>query len=174
VTPTRKRRMIMVLLVLLGISSATAIAIVAMQDQLMFTVSPSEVATQALPPDRKFRLGGLVAEGSIAHSSDTLDVQFCVHDGEQSIPVIYSGILPDLFREGQGVIAHGYLQEGQFKAYEVLARHDETYVPPEVIRALEESGHSMSDESAPGSYSHRAEYLSNCFDKLPTTALSTS
>ncbi|MEM1080074.1 MAG: cytochrome c maturation protein CcmE [Pseudomonadota bacterium] len=163
-TRTRKRRLMMVLLIVMGISTATAVAIVAMQDQLMFTVSPSEVAHQALSPERKFRLGGLVAQGSIEHSAENLDVQFCVHDGESSIPVVYTGILPDLFREGQGVIAHGYLRNGQFEAYEVLARHDETYVPPEVIRALEQSGHSMNGQSAPGSYQHNAEYLSNCFE----------
>ena len=167
-TPTRKRRMVSVLLIMLGISSATVIALVAMQDQLMFTVTPSDVRTQELPPERKFRLGGLVAEGSVNHSSENLDVKFCVHDGEQSVPVTYSGILPDLFREGQGVVAHGYLRDGQFEAYEVLARHDETYVPPEVMRALEQTGHSMSGDEAPGSYSHQAEYLSNCFDGVAT------
>ncbi|MEM7054238.1 MAG: cytochrome c maturation protein CcmE [Pseudomonadota bacterium] len=167
-TPTRKRRLMSVVLILLGISTATAVALVAMQDQLMFTVTPSDVKTQELSAERKFRLGGLVAEGSIRHSSENLDVKFCVHDGAQSVPVTYNGILPDLFREGQGVVAHGYLKNGQFEAYEVLARHDETYVPTEVARALEESGHSMSGDTAPGSYSHNAEYLGSCFEEITT------
>lgn len=140
-TRTRKRRLMIVLLILTGMSIATAVAVTAMQSNVMFFVSPSDVAEQELAPDRKFRLGGLVADGTVVREPGSLDVQFDVTDGKNDVTVVYSGILPDLFREGQGVIAHGYLRGNRFEAYEVLARHDETYTPPEVLRALEEAGH---------------------------------
>lgn len=145
-TRTRKRRLIIVLLILLGVSSATAIAISAMQKNVMFFVSPSDVQAEELAADRKFRLGGLVSEGSVERAPGSLDVNFRVTDGAHEVPVVFSGILPDLFREGQGVIAHGYLRDGRFEAYEVLARHDETYTPPEVVRALEAAGHPAESE----------------------------
>lgn len=145
-TRTRKRRLIIVLLILLGVSSAAAIAISAMQKNVMFFISPSDVQSTELAPERKFRLGGLVAEGSVDRAPGSLDVTFEVTDGAHEVPVVFSGILPDLFREGQGVIAHGYLRDGRFEAYEVLARHDETYTPPEVVRALEEAGHPASKQ----------------------------
>jgi cytochrome c-type biogenesis protein CcmE len=141
-----------VLLILAGMSVATAVAITAMQSNVMFFVSPTNVAEQELEADRKFRLGGLVAEGSVVQSGDSLDVQFDVTDGKHDVTVTYSGILPDLFREGQGVIAHGYLRNGRFEAYEVLARHDETYMPPEVQRALEDAGHPGAQGSTEASY----------------------
>lgn len=151
-TRTRKRRLMIVLLILAGMSVATAVAITAMQSNVMFFVSPTNVAEQELEADRKFRLGGLVAEGSVVQSGDSLDVQFDVTDGQHDVTVVYSGILPDLFREGQGVIAHGYLRNGRFEAYEVLARHDETYMPPEVQRALEEAGHPGANPNAEPAY----------------------
>jgi cytochrome c-type biogenesis protein CcmE len=141
-----------VLLILAGMSVATAVAITAMQSNVMFFVCPTNVAEQELEADRKFRLGGLVAEGSVVQSGDSLDVQFDVTDGKHDVTVTYTGILPDLFREGQGVIAHGYLRNGRFEAYEVLARHDETYMPPEVQRALEEAGHPGAQGSTEASY----------------------
>jgi cytochrome c-type biogenesis protein CcmE len=141
-----------VLLILAGMSVATAVAITAMQSNVMFFVSPTNVAEQELEADRKFRLGGLVAEGSVVQSGDSLDVQFDVTDGKHDVTVTYTGILPDLFREGQGVIAHGYLRNGRFEAYEVLARHDETYMPPEVQRALEEAGHPGAKGTTEASY----------------------
>lgn len=151
-TRTRKRRLMIVLLILAGMSVATAVAITAMQSNVMFFVSPTNVAEQELEADRKFRLGGLVAEGSVVQSGDSLDVQFDVTDGKHDVTVTYSGILPDLFREGQGVIAHGYLRNGRFEAYEVLARHDETYMPPEVQRALEEAGHPGAQGTTEAGY----------------------
>lgn len=140
-TRTRKRRLLIVLMILAGMSIATAVALTVLDDNKMFFVSPTNVAEQELSPDRRFRLGGLVADGTVMRESGSLDVQFDVTDGKNDVTVTYSGILPDLFREGQGVIAHGYLRNGRFEADEVLARHDETYTPPEVIRALEEAGH---------------------------------
>ncbi len=139
-TPTRKKRLAIVGLVVLGVGAAATVAITALQDNLLFFVSPSDVYAQTLPDDRHFRLGGLVVEGSVSRDPQTLLVNFQVTDGAHSIPVTFTGILPDLFREGQGVIAHGRINEGVFHAREVLARHDETYMPHEVARALDAAG----------------------------------
>ncbi len=140
-TPTRKRRLSIIGLIVLGVGAATAIAITALQENMMFFISPSDVHAQTLPADRHFRLGGLVTEGSVSRDSSSLMVSFKVTDGAYEVPVTFTGILPDLFREGQGVIAHGHMSEdGVFHAREVLARHDETYMSPEVARALEKAG----------------------------------
>ena len=140
-TPRRRQRLWVVTGLVAGIGVAAAIAISALQDNLLYFIAPSDVQAQALPADRNFRLGGLVAEGSIQRDGESLQVQFLVTDGAHEVPVTYAGILPDLFREGQGVIAQGRLDEaGVFHAREVLARHDETYMPPEVAAALERSG----------------------------------
>ena len=142
-TPTRKRRMIFVGLIVVGVSAATLVAITALDDNVLFFVSPSDVHAQEMAPDRQFRLGGLVASGTVKRDPDTLEVSFTVTDGAHEVPVTFTGILPDLFREGQGVIAHGRFRHGTFEAHEVLARHDETYMPPEVMRALEKAGHPV-------------------------------
>lgn len=141
-TPTRKKRLILVALIIVGVAGAGAVAITALNDNMLFFVSPTDVHAEIAPPDRQIRLGGLVAAGSVERDSDSLAVRFVVTDGNHDVPVSFAGILPDLFREGQGVIAHGYLDEnGLFHAHEVLARHDETYMPPEVMRSLEKAGH---------------------------------
>jgi cytochrome c-type biogenesis protein CcmE len=143
-TPTRKKRLAVVMLILIGVGTATAIAVTTMNDSILFFVSPSDVAAQTFPDDRRIRLGGLVADDSVQRASDSLMVQFAVTDGNHDVAVAFTGILPDLFREGQGVIAHGrFDQYGVFQADEILARHDETYMPPEVMRALEEAGHTI-------------------------------
>lgn len=139
-TPTRKKRLTIVGLVVLSIGAATAVALSALQDNLMFFVSPSDIYAQNLPNDRQFRLGGLVVEGSVSRDPESMKVHFAVSDGAHSIPVAYTGLLPTLFREGQGVIAHGHIDNGTFHAREVLARHDETYMPHEVATALEAAG----------------------------------
>jgi cytochrome c-type biogenesis protein CcmE len=141
-TPTRKKRLTIVALILIGVGIATTVAITALQENVLFFVSPSDVHAQAIPADRQIRLGGLVAAGSVSRDPESLLVTFNVTDGNHDVPVAFTGILPDLFREGQGVIAHGRMgSDGKFHAHEVLARHDETYMPPEVMRALEASGH---------------------------------
>lgn len=141
-TPTRKRRLIAVMLILGGIAVAAAIAAWSLQQNLLYFQSPSQVAEQAMPAGRNFRLGGLVKPGSLGRDSDTLLVRFVVTDGPAELTVRYEGILPDLFREGKGVIAIGALDEsGVFEAHEVLAKHDENYMPPEVADALEAAGH---------------------------------
>jgi cytochrome c-type biogenesis protein CcmE len=142
VTPKRKRRLIAVLLILAGVSVAATIAFFSLQQNLLYFQSPSDLAQQPIPPGRQFRLGGLVKPGTVNRVEDSLATRFVVTDGPQEIVVEYVGILPDLFREGQGVIARGALgDDGVFAATEVLAKHDENYMPPEVADALEATGH---------------------------------
>ena len=146
-TPTRKRRLIAVLLILAGVGIATVIASYSLQQNLLYFQSPSEVAEQAMPAGRQFRLGGLVKPGSVVRPGESLEIRFTVTDGPAELEVRYVGILPDLFREGQGVIARGALNEqGLFEASEVLAKHDENYMPPEVADALEKTGHPPGSE----------------------------
>lgn len=141
-TPTRKKRLTLVAVIVLGVSAATVVAITALQDNMLFFVSPTDVHAEVMPPDRQIRLGGLVATGSVNRDPESLAVRFDVTDGNHDVPVVFTGILPDLFREGQGVIAHGSLDgDGVFHAHEILARHDETYMPPEVMKSLEKAGH---------------------------------
>jgi cytochrome c-type biogenesis protein CcmE len=125
---------------------AAVVAMQALNENMLFFVSPTDVDEQNLPAGKRFRLGGLVADGSVSRASDSLAVQFVVTDGLASVDVRFDGILPDLFREGQGVIAIGELTpEGRFEAAEVLAKHDENYMPPEVADALEKAGHTESE-----------------------------
>ncbi len=144
-TPTRKRRLVAVLLILAGVGIAAAITFYSLQQNLLYFQSPSEVAEVGMPAGRQFRLGGLVKTGSTEREPDGLGVRFTVTDGLADIDVRYVGILPDLFREGQGVITRGVLSDtGLFEATEVLAKHDENYMPPEVADALEKAGHPAS------------------------------
>lgn len=142
---TRKRRRLWLLLACgLGLGSATALALSAFRDNLVFFLAPSDIATKAPVPGRSFRLGGLVEQGSVQRTTDDGHPQarFRVTDGKASVEVSYTGILPDLFREGQGIVALGTLEpNGTFRASEVLAKHDETYMPKEVVDALKKSGH---------------------------------
>ena len=145
----RRRRMLTVVTVLIGISLAVGLALQAFQDNLLFFYSPTQVLAGEPPPDRTFRLGGLVTVGSMERESGELEVKFLVTDNTNTMAVFYSGVLPDLFREGQGVIAKGYLQpDGSFRAEEVLAKHDENYMPPEVAAMLEEQGHPTNEDLA--------------------------
>ncbi|MDX1459845.1 MAG: cytochrome c maturation protein CcmE [Xanthomonadales bacterium] len=139
--PTRKRRLIGVLLIVAGIGIASTVTLYALRQNMLFFVSPADIAEQKLPLGREFRLGGLVVPGSVSRAEDGLAVEFEVTDGSQNVTVVFDGILPDLFREGQGVIARGTLESQQrFVAREVLAKHDENYMPPEVAEALEKRG----------------------------------
>ncbi len=141
-TPTRKRRLIGVLVIVIGVGAAAAVAMKALNENMLYFWSPSDVKEQATPPGKRIRLGGLVAGGSVERASDSLAVKFVVTDGAASVDVSFDGILPDLFREGQGVIAIGeFRPDGHFVAGEVLAKHDENYMPPEVADALEKAGH---------------------------------
>ena len=114
------------------------------RDSLVFFFTPSQVAANEAPLNRNFRVGGLVEPGSIKREKDGLTVHFKVTDSAQTIPVVFTGLLPDLFREGKGVVCQGRVgPDGIFKASEVLAKHDENYMPPEAAHALEKAGHPM-------------------------------
>ncbi len=148
----RHKRLAFIAVGLAGIGIATALILNAFQGNLVFFFSPSQVAANEAPIDRKFRLGGLVETGSVVRESDGLTVRFVVTDTAKSVPVVFSGILPDLFREGQGVVTQGRLDaDGLFRAEEVLARHDETYMAPEVAEALERAGAIAGNEGAAAS-----------------------
>ncbi|MGE0873341.1 MAG: cytochrome c maturation protein CcmE [Burkholderiales bacterium] len=122
-------------LALLGI--ATALVLNAFQSNLVFFFSPSQVVANEAPVERAFRIGGMVEDGSLKRRADGLTVDFIVTDTAQRIPVVYTGILPDLFKEGKGVVAQGRLgPDGVFQASEVLAKHDENYMPPEAADAI--------------------------------------
>jgi len=135
--PTRRRRLWMVSLILAGAAIATTLTLSALNQNLQHFYSPSDVKAGMAPAQRTFRLGGIVEEGSVHRAQDSLRVDFVVTDRFQSMPVRYEGILPDLFREGQSVVTTGALQpDGSFTAREVLAKHDENYMPKEVADAI--------------------------------------
>jgi len=137
--------MILVFLVLGGVGTATTLALTALRDNVLFFYAPVDIAAMAAPPEARFRLGGMVAEGTLVELSDGITVRFDVTDYEQSLSVEYTGILPDLFREGQGVVVHGTIDDqGTFVADEVLARHDENYMPAEVTEALDRARQSTT------------------------------
>lgn len=137
----KTRRLYIVLAGMLCLGVATSLVLVAMRDTLVFFMFPSDLKTKHVPADRRIRLGGLVERGSISKQPDGVTVTFRVTDNEQSIPVRYKGILPDLFREGQGVVTEGKLgPDGVFVADEVLAKHDEKYMPREVAEKLKQAG----------------------------------
>jgi len=139
-TPKRRNRIVLIVLVLAGIGIAATFALKAFNENLMFFYQPSQVIAGEAPVGRLIRVGGLVTTGSVQRQSDGLTVLFDVTDNAETITVQYTGILPDLFREGQGIVAHGRLQDDQlFVADEVLAKHDENYMPPEVADALKKT-----------------------------------
>ncbi len=139
---SRKRRRLLALAIGLGLlGAAVALALVAFSDNLVFFYSPSELAAKAIGPGRRVRIGGMVEKASLVHEADGRSVEFRVTDGKTDIAVAYSGALPDLFREGQGVVTEGRLRpDGVFAATTVLAKHDEKYMPPEVAAALKKEG----------------------------------
>jgi cytochrome c-type biogenesis protein CcmE len=136
-TPKRRKRLLLILLMISGVAVAAGFALKAFNENLMFFYTPSDVAAGEAPLNHLIRVGGLVTSGSVQRQPDGLTVKFDVTDNAETITVQYTGILPDLFREGQGIVAHGRLQEDLlFIADEVLAKHDENYMPPEVADAL--------------------------------------
>ena len=135
--PLRKRRLILIMVMVSGIAVATGFGLVAFNQNLMFFFTPSDVQAGKAPADRLFRMGGMVVDGSVKKSATNVDVAFDITDNEKTVTVKYSGILPDLFREGQGIITMGKLNsKGEFIAEEVLAKHDENYMPPEVAATM--------------------------------------
>ncbi|VAW99603.1 Cytochrome c-type biogenesis protein CcmE, heme chaperone [hydrothermal vent metagenome] len=145
-TPVRKRRLSMVALLVLGVAAATAFALQALNENINLFYTATQVYAGEAPQGRSIRLGGMVVEGSVKRSSqgNDLTVNFDLTDNEQTVTVAYSGILPDLFREGQGIIATGKVNEGgMFVADEVLAKHDEEYMPPEVAATMKKAKLNM-------------------------------
>ncbi|NLY15231.1 MAG: cytochrome c maturation protein CcmE [Gammaproteobacteria bacterium] len=139
--PVRKKRLIIVLAILAGMAATVGLAVFALSENINLFYTPSEIVEGKAPQDVRIRAGGLVRDGSVQRDEDALTVQFDVTDGEADITIEYKGILPDLFREGQGIVALGRLNEqGVLVADEVLAKHDENYMPPEVSSALEKTG----------------------------------
>jgi cytochrome c-type biogenesis protein CcmE len=146
-TPTRQRRLIVISLVLAAVAIAGALTVLALQQNMTYLFSPSEIEAGRAPAAARFRLGGVVLEKSIRRASDSLRVDFVVTDRFKEMPVEYTGILPDLFREGQSVVASGALQNGHFVATEVLAKHDETYMPKEVADAIAKAKQAHVDHA---------------------------
>jgi cytochrome c-type biogenesis protein CcmE len=149
---TRKQRRLALIGTALGILAlAVGLVLSALQGSIVFFNSPTDVVEKQVKPGVRIRIGGMVKEGSIERA-DSLAVRFAVTDGRSTLPVAYRGLLPDLFREGQGVVAEGMLDgSGTFRADSVLAKHDETYMPKEVADALRKQGHWKDDrEKRPG------------------------
>ncbi|MED5490681.1 cytochrome c biogenesis protein CcmE [Halopseudomonas pachastrellae] len=138
--PARKKRLILILLVLLGVGAAVALALSALRENINLFYTPTQIANGEVPEGARIRAGGMVVDGSVKRSTDSLDVQFDVSDGAEAVTIAYSGILPDLFREGQGIVALGRVNaDGVLVADEVLAKHDEEYMPPEVAKAMSDA-----------------------------------
>ena len=132
-TPARKKRLALIVLMVAGVAVGVGFALQALNQNIMFFFTPSEVVAGKAPKNKLFRVGGMVVDGSVSRPGDGLTVKFDLTDNQRSVTVQYAGILPDLFREGQGIIANGQLDDqGNFVAQEVLAKHDETYMPPEL------------------------------------------
>jgi cytochrome c-type biogenesis protein CcmE len=134
--PTRKRRLTIVVSILVATAIAAVLVVLALQNNMNYLLTPSQVQSGEAGSYKTFRLGGMVKAGSIQRSSDSLKVTFTVIDADGAMPVEYTGILPDLFRDNQSVIATGHMADGRFVASEVLAKHDETYMPKELKDAM--------------------------------------
>ncbi|HEY7640051.1 MAG TPA: cytochrome c maturation protein CcmE [Steroidobacteraceae bacterium] len=146
----RRRRMVLVGLIVLGVGAATAFALTAFKENLLYYYPPTDVTAGKAPADRVFRLGGMVEEGSLKRETGSMEVRFVVTDFQNDVTVSYTGVLPDLFREGQGVIARGQLGSGGvFVAQEVLAKHDENYMPPAVAESLRKQHEKKAAPATP-------------------------
>ncbi len=139
--PHRRKILLSIVFVVAGVGVAAALVLKAFQENLLYFYSPTQVVSGEAPTSRLFRIGGMVVEGSLSRDPESLNVTFELTDTAEEVTVNYQGILPDLFREGQGIVANGELNnEGVFMAKEVLAKHDENYMPPEVADALAKAG----------------------------------
>jgi len=140
VTPRRRQRFILAGLLVVGVAVSISLALIALNKNINLFFSPTQVAAGEAPLNSTFRLGGMVVPGSVRRPEDGLIVAFDLTDTVQTVTVVYKGILPDLFRENQGIVAQGrLLTDGTFEAQQVLAKHDENYMPPEVADALEKA-----------------------------------
>ena len=138
--PKRRQRLVLVGLLVAGVGIAVGLALLALQENINLFFSPSQVAAGEAPVGSPFRLGGMVVDGSVSRVDQSLEIRFDLTDTANTVTVAYTGILPDLFREGQGIVAQGSVNDnGLFTATQVLAKHDETYMPPEVIDALDKA-----------------------------------
>jgi len=145
----RHKRIGIILAGLVGLGIATYLVASAFRNNLVFFFSPTQVAAKEAPVNRTFRIGGLVEEGTLKRDGDGLTVRFIVTDTAASIPVVYKGILPDLFKEGRGCVAQGRLgDDGVFRAEEVLAKHDENYMPPEAADAIDKAKNAKHAQEA--------------------------
>jgi cytochrome c-type biogenesis protein CcmE len=141
----RQQRMVLIACALVGVAAAVAFGVRAFQENLSYFFSPSDVVAGKAPAARTFRLGGMVVNDSVAREPGSLTVAFNVTDFEHTIPVRYTGVLPDLFSEGKGVVVRGQMgADGSFTAHEVLAKHDENYMPPEVAATLKKTGQAQN------------------------------
>jgi cytochrome c-type biogenesis protein CcmE len=139
-TPARKKRLVLIVLMVAGVAVGVGFALKSLDENIMFFFTPAEVVAGKAPQGRLFRMGGMVVEGSVSRPGEGLTVQFDLTDNANNVTVRYTGILPDLFREGQGIIANGKLDaNGAFIAQEVLAKHDENYMPPEIAEAMKKA-----------------------------------
>ncbi len=144
----RSRRLVLIAVALAVVGAAAGIALYALRDNIVFFYSPSEIAEKAVEPGARLRVGGLVKDGSLVKSSGQ-NVAFVVTDGAHDLKVAYQGLLPDLFREGQGVVAEGVLAApGELRAETILAKHDERYMPREVVDALKKQGRWQEGEAS--------------------------
>ncbi|MFI4921823.1 MAG: cytochrome c maturation protein CcmE [Gammaproteobacteria bacterium] len=147
----RYRRLTAVILVLIGVGIAVALALKAFNKNILYYYTPSQVAAGEAKAGQMFRMGGLVATGSVQRTPGSMTVSFVLTDMQHSVPIVYTGILPDLFREGQGIVVHGSIAaDGQFTADEVLAKHDEKYMPPEVAAAIAKAKAQAAAQTASG------------------------
>ena len=150
----RHKRMIFAVIALVGVVVAAALVIKSLRSNMAYFFSPSQVLAKEAPADKVFRIGGMVREGSLQRDANSLKVEFLVTDNAADVRVSYDGILPDLFKEGQGTVARGRLgQDGVFYAEEVLAKHDESYMPPEVAAAMKDA-----PQNGAGSYQQSGQY----------------
>lgn len=150
----RSRRKVLIFAIVFGVAVATVLGLTAFEENLLYFYSPTQVKAGEAPSTHSFRVGGLVVDGSVKRAPDSLKIEFDVTDNTESMTIEYTGILPDLFREGQGIVAMGSMQaDGKFVAQEVLAKHDENYMPPEVAAALEASGKSAEEAAK---YKHQS------------------
>lgn len=139
-TPVRRKRLIIVLLLVAGVGVAAVLGLQAFRKNLLYYFTPAQVAAGAARGGQAFRMGGLVAIGSVQRSPGSMTVHFTLTDMQKSIPVVYTGILPDLFRQGQGIVVYGKLnKDGAFVAQQVLAKHDAKYMPPEITAAIKKA-----------------------------------
>ena len=143
----KQRRLMFVVLGMAALGLAAALIMFAFEDNLVFFFSPTDLQAREFTPNQSLRVGGLVEKGSIVRESDGLTVRFTITDLSNTVAVVYNGVLPDLFKEEQGVVAQGHMKGGTFEAVEILAKHDENYMPREVADALKESGQWQGNEA---------------------------